>query len=142
MVTARTSGLTCIALLTRHGLSYTTFSSSILKFDHEGHQVQARISNTGRRSGAEILRCYVFFVGKSRFKRPDRVLAGFKKVLLEPGQDVVVEVQLQKDAAAVWDEHRSSWCVEKGQYGVQVDGSEHDSKIGFEVAKDLFWKSL
>lgn len=133
-----------------HGLSYTTFAFSDLSVsEKEGKlRVDVRIENTGGVRGAEVAQVYVAPKQKSKVNRPVKELKGFAKAELGPGESKVVTVELEaKYAGAYWDEERSKWCVEAGEYDVIVsDSSEIKDakavKASFKVQKTTWWSGL
>ncbi|KAL3439946.1 putative beta-glucosidase J [Aspergillus insuetus] len=117
-----------------HGLSYTTFSLSDLALQETGTnvgnikdesiRVTVSVSNTGSRSGAEVLQVYVCPPATSTVGRPVRELKGFAKVFLEGRETRDVEVVVPLGlATSFWDEARSAWCSEKGTYTFEVVGT-------------------
>lgn len=66
-----------------YGLSYTTFSCSGLTV--QGKTVSVKVTNTGRRPGAEVVQLYVHAPRKG-LHRAHTELKGFQKVFLQPGE--------------------------------------------------------
>ncbi len=110
-----------------HGLSYTTFAYddlSVRVADAKAHRVEVsfRITNTGRREGAEIAQLYVSDL-KSSEPRPLKELKGFEKVTLRPGESRIVTVPLDETAFRFFSERKGRWIVERGEFRVSVGGS-------------------
>lgn len=86
-----------------HGLSYTTFSMAEPEVDDvaDGTLVRVRVTNTGDRSGAEVVQLYVEPVDPAVF-RPHKELKAFAKVWLEAGQSATVTLGLTERAFAHW----------------------------------------
>lgn len=133
-----------------HGLSYTSFAFSDLEIGHadEGRQltVQATVSNTGSVRGAEVVQVYVAPKQKAKVNRPVKELKGFSKVELNAGEKRTVKVQIEtKYAVSFWDEDRSKWCVEEGEYDIIVSDSsaltEGKTLRGAIVIPETFWWS-
>ncbi|OAQ75609.1 glycosyl hydrolase [Purpureocillium lilacinum] len=125
-----------------HGLSYTTFSFSDLEVSSSsstairatrattasGAPVPERriaatltVSNTGALPGAEVAQLYVRPRQAAKINRPVKELRGFAKAHLAAGESRRVRVEeLERYAAAYWDEERDRWCVEAGEYEVLV----------------------
>jgi beta-glucosidase len=110
-----------------HGLTYTTFSYGAPEVSGSGTDlaVAVDITNTGTRTGSEVVQVYVHDV-QSTLPRPAKELAGFAKVRLEPGQTARVDVALGRRSFAVWDVAASDWLVEAGEYGILVGASSTD----------------
>src|SRR3954454_9516317 len=105
------------------GLSYTTFRYGDLavKTRGEGARVTFTITNTGRRSGAEVGQVYVGFPAKDG--EPPRQLKGYRKVSLEPGASQSVTVDLDARSFQHW---ASRWVATRGCYTISVGGSSRD----------------
>ena len=57
----------------------------------------------------------------AKINRPVKELRGFAKAHLAAGESRRVRVEeLERYAAAYWDEERDRWCVEAGEYEVLV----------------------
>jgi beta-glucosidase len=119
-----------------YGLSYTTFrygatemSGGQLKAselttdlheraDRTALTVSADVTNTGSRAGEEIVQLYVRLMGTS-VSQPVRVLKGFQRVALAPGETKKVSFALAPEAFALWNE-RNEWVVEPTKTAVWI----------------------
>lgn len=119
-----------------HGLSTTEFrwdepSLSVSSCgladltDEGGVDVSVTLTNTGRRSGAEVVQVYVTDVS-STLRRPPQELKGFAKVHLEAGGTHTVTITLDRRAFAAWDAATNGWIVEPGSFVVRVARSSRD----------------
>lgn len=108
-----------------HGLSYTTFELSGIKTDKKDYAagetitVSCQVTNTGAVDGAEVVQVYV---GKpdSKVERALKELKGFRKVWVENGGKASVEVEIDVDKLAFYDESIAGWNLEKGAYRIYV----------------------
>ncbi len=50
-------------------------------------------------------------------------LKGFQKVFLQPNEDKVVTIQLDRFATSFWDETECAWLSEAGIYKISVGSS-------------------
>ncbi len=113
------------------GLSYTTFSYSSLRLGaqeispDETVQVAIDITNTGQRTGKEIVQVYVRDEQTS-LGRPEKELKAFSKVRLEPGERKTVTLSLGRDALAYYDDLAHEWVAEAGEFEVLVGASSQD----------------
>jgi beta-glucosidase len=113
------------------GLSYTEFAITDVKLLHgilsqtQAITVQARVRNIGSVSGHQIVQVYLAPLSTGGY-RPQKSLAGFAKVALEPGESKTIEVAVSFEKAAFWDESSSLWTVEKGGYEILVGSSSMD----------------
>jgi beta-glucosidase len=98
------------------GLSYTTFRYANLRATAE--RVSAEITNTGPRSGEEVVQLYVEDLICS-FAAPTKRLIGYQRIALEAGQTRTVEFRLNKAAFAALDQKLQP-RVEAGEFRVSV----------------------
>ena len=130
-----------------YGLSYTTFNFSELAVATHDSTIAATlsVSNTGSRTGAEVVQVYISACTPS-IGRPPKELKGFKKVFLEQGEEKRVEIELDKKlATSFWDEGRDAWVAEKGRYRVLVGNSsqcETFLEASFEIEETFWWNGL
>lgn len=119
------------------GLSYTIFEWSDIELPGEGTdlQVAVRVTNTGDRSGSDVVQVYVRDVASSVY-RPDKELKGFAKVHLAPGESRRVDIALDRRSFAVWDVSAHDWLVEAGSFEVVVARSSVDPVRVIEVQVD------
>jgi beta-glucosidase len=132
-----------------HGLSYTTFEfADVQVTEKDGKlQVGVTVKNIGQVKGAEVVQVYVAPKQRTKVNRPIKELQGFTKIELGPGESKKVNVDIDtKYAASYWDEERSKWCVEKGQYEVIVSNSstvsEKALRGSFAVEETFWWLGL
>jgi beta-glucosidase len=113
------------------GLSYTTFSfahanvANNLASANPNLQVNVDLTNTGPVSGAEVVQVYLGLPAGTG--EPPKRLAGWRKVLLQPGatQTVTVEVDVNDSShpMSYWDTGSNSWQTAPGDYAVYVGDS-------------------
>ena len=108
-----------------HGLSYTTFSMSNLRqsakeMTRDGKLTfTVTVKNTGSKRGAETVQLYIKDI-KSSVDRPVKELKGFKKVWLEPGEQKDVDMTIDNNALAYYDETTGAWKSEDGEFDALV----------------------
>ncbi len=130
------------------GLSYTTFSYSSLRLGaqqigpDETVQVAIDITNTGQRTGKEIVQVYVRDEQAS-LGRPEKELKAFAKVQLEPGERKTVTLSLARDALAYYDDLPHEWVAEAGEFEVLVGASSQDirARATFTLTATTRWPS-
>ena len=116
-----------------YGLSYTSFGFSHLKVrqaDDSGTvSVSVRVTNTGKRAGAEVAELYLG--SPAAAKEPPRQLKGFQKVKLGAGASATLHFTLSRPDLASWDNPAVGWRVHAGTYRVWVgDSSQHTPVSG------------
>lgn len=116
------------------GLSYTQFEYSDLQVSHKKIQdtgsvsVTAKIKNTGNMAGKEIVQLYVHDV-ESTVPRPSKELKGYTKVSLQPGEETIVQFELDKRAFAYYDAKHQNWLVETGEFEILIGRSSRNIEL-------------
>jgi len=108
-----------------HGLSYTAFALSPAGLSRQGDEVAVHVEvrNTGDRPGKAVVQLYVA-PPDGRLEKPGHVLTGFEKTaLLAPGEGQALEIRMRLEDAAAFDEGRSAWVLEAGEYGLFIGQS-------------------
>ena len=115
------------------GLNYTSFAYGILRLEAEELteddvlRVSVEVTNTGARSGTEVVQLYVS-AKQSQVERPVKELKAFRRVGLQPGDMEHVSLEVPAQDLAYYDEDASSWVVEPGAYEVIVARNSEDAK--------------
>jgi beta-glucosidase len=106
------------------GLSYTTFEYSDLSVvdarTDTGLDVRVRVTNTGSCHACDVVQLFVRDE-VARVARPNRQLAGFRRVDLAPGASNTVRFMVDAIALAYYDEDMR-FVVEPGDLRVMVGG--------------------
>jgi beta-glucosidase len=116
------------------GLSYTTFKYSGLKLKSNGKTARAtfKLTNTGKRAGADVAQLYVSF--PKALGEPPRQLKGFRKVHLRPGESQRVTIALDKRAFSYWDSAKQRWYESRGCFGLSVGDSSRSLPLSKRLA--------
>jgi beta-glucosidase len=113
------------------GLSYTTFRIGAPRVltpavRKDGTvEVRVDVCNTGTRPGMEVVQLYVRF-DRSRVERPKKLLRGFTKVRLAPGETKTVQLSVPVKELAWYNPGTRSWEVEAISYQIAVGASSRD----------------
>jgi beta-glucosidase len=121
------------------GLSYTTFAvlNPSAKLAKGTLTVTAKLKNTGKRSGADVIQAYIGPKSPAG-GLPLKELKAFQKVSLAAGGTSLVTIHIPVKDFAHWDTAGHSWHVAKGQYVAYVgDSSRSVTPLPFTVDKDL-----
>jgi beta-glucosidase len=119
-----------------HGLSYSTFQYSDLKVNgtigasdySSTATVSFQLQNVKGPAGAEVAQLYLGF--PSEANEPPKLLRGFSKVLLNPGQSSNVTLTLGYEDVRIFDEEGTfDWIVLPGQYEIFVGSSSRDIRL-------------
>lgn len=111
-----------------HGLSYTSFAYE--QFSVRGTTTQAPVGvslllrNTGVRPGDEVVQLYVQDQVAS-VARPDRMLVGFARVSLDPGQAQLLTFTVHPSRLAFYDP-QMRFVVEPGTFSFGIGASAGD----------------
>ena len=120
-----------------YGLSYTTFAYSDFKAQAQEIapdgtiRVCLNIKNTGDREGDEVVQLYVSD-DVSSMVRPERELAGFCRVHLQPGEEKTVCFDMKASQLAFLDE-QMNWVVEEGTYTLMAGASCEDIRQSLKI---------
>lgn len=112
------------------GLSYTTFSVAKADSPASG-QYSVKITNTGKRAGAEVVQFYISKPEKAGIPMPEKELVHFDKVFLEPGETKTVTYSPNEESKRYWNENENGWKTEKGTYTLSVGTSSRDLPISY-----------
>jgi beta-glucosidase len=117
-----------------HGQGYTTWAYE--RMDVSGSRVSVTVTNTGTRTGREVVQVYLAPVEPDA-DRPERWLAGFAGAVAAPGESVTVTVDLPRRAFEIWDD---GWRTPSGAYAVEAAHSVADRRLShvIEGAPDEF----
>ncbi len=114
-----------------YGLSYTTFKFDNLKLSaptlasDRTVLANVRVTNTGKRAGAQVVQLYVRDPNPKTDKAV-RELKGFSKVFLQPGQSQIVSLPLSPRDFAWCDTQTKGWRTDAGRYLVEVGDSSRN----------------
>ena len=111
-----------------HGLSYTTFAYSNLmvqaKDTTEPIAVSIEVRNTGEQAGDEVIQLYYRDLVAS-VARPERMLLGFGRIALSPGQMRKVTFSVHPSRLAFYDPDMR-FVTEPGEYTFSIGASSTD----------------
>ncbi|KAM3415087.1 hypothetical protein BST61_g10220 [Cercospora zeina] len=94
--------------------------------------ISATIKNTGTVTAAEVAQLYIQIpvpkdsLGKSS---NTRVLRGFQKVEITPGQETQVQFALRRKDISYWNSQNQTWVVPSGDFEVYVGKSVLDTPL-------------
>jgi beta-glucosidase len=114
-----------------YGLTYTSFSYSQLTLnkskvtDDDEIVLSVTVTNTGERSGSEVVQVY-FQQIESSVERPPKELIGFEKVHLSPQESKIVSISINPKDLAFYDVQKGLWKLEKGSFKLMVGSSSRD----------------
>ena len=115
------------------GLSYTSFSLTNIRLEKtsisldESTKVSVDVTNTGERSGEEVVQLYIRDIFSS-VTRPVKELKNFRKVFLMPGETKRVEFTLSPEHLSFTNIDKE-FVVEQGDFEIMVGNSSLDKDL-------------
>ena len=116
-----------------YGLSYTSFDFPRVEVPDtisdlaSAIPITVDVRNSGALAGAEVVQVYLRHLSPS-LPRPDRELAAFVKVPLEPGEVKRATIRIDPERLAYYHDGLHRWVTEAGQYEVLIGASATDIK--------------
>jgi beta-glucosidase len=116
-----------------HGLSYTSFAyADAAVTGGKSLSVTFKVTNTGKRAGADVPQLYVSRDGS---KTPMR-LAGFQRVTLKPGESRTVTLTAEPRILADYDTRLPGWRIAAGTYRVAIARDATDRALTLTTTLD------
>ena len=112
-----------------HGLSYTSFDYKDLDIKVKGQEVTVRctVTNTGDRTGDEVVQLYLTD-DVSSVTTYTKVLRGFERITLAPGESRSLEFTLGPQELGLWDQDMH-FTVEPGSFTIRIGASSQDIRL-------------
>ena len=120
-----------------YGLSYTSFAYSNLKVPSgsikagDAVTIESDVRNTGSLAGDEVVELYL--TQPRAFETPRRILAGFTRVHLEPGQSTHVGLTIDPRSLGQVDA-QGNRAILPGEYKVSLGGTQPDDTASGQIA--------
>ena len=117
-----------------HGLSYTSFRYARLRTDAAALpgdgalNVEVEVANTGKVAGDSVVQLYAAWP-KSAVSRPQKMLVGFQRVSLKPGETRTVRIPLEARRLAWWNAARGAYEVERVPVRLMLGESSADIRL-------------
>ena len=110
-----------------YGLSYTTFKYDMLKVPASAAAgknvtVSARITNTGKLNGEEVVQLYLTHEG-IQTKAPQKALKGFKRIALKAGESKVISFTVTPEQLSLVSEDGKTYQP-KGKTSISIGGGQ------------------
>ena len=116
-----------------HGLSYSTFNYGQAKLPAtqikagEGLTITIPVTNASNRKGEEVVQVYI--KRNNDPQAPVKSLRAFQRTVIEQGQTQDVELTIQPDAFAFYDDMADDLKVKTGSYTILYGGTSADSGL-------------
>ena len=119
-----------------YGLSYTTFSIKVqaVHANAKTVTVQAKVTNTGKRSGKEVVQVY-FSAPKTGVDKPYQELAAYGKTdVLAPGASQTLTLSYDTTQMSSYNPAKSEYIMDAGAYLVRVGDSSRNTHVAATLA--------
>jgi len=112
------------------GLSYTEFAQDSMTVKLENEQIIAsvKVTNIGARRGDQVVQLYIGF-DNSAVEREHKLLKGFERVSLNPGESRRITIKCPFDKIKYYDPKTNSWILEKTEYQVYLGSSSDEDDL-------------
>ena len=114
-----------------YGLSYTSFLYEYINpsFDNNAFTIEAKVKNTGKFAGREVLQVY-YSCPQGSLGKPAVELGAYKKTkLLQPGESEVVKISFPINQMKSFDEKSNCFVMENGEYNFYFGNSVVDARL-------------
>lgn len=114
-----------------YGLSFTTFGLNLLNTTVDGDEVDVSIlvSNTGKRSGKEVVELYLT-KPEGRLDQPTKELVAFNKTNeLLPGKSEDLHLKFKLSDFASYDRENNTLLLEKGEYILSYGSDSENTTV-------------
>ena len=119
-----------------YGLSYTSFeyTNPLIEETKDEFVVSIDISNTGSVSGKEVIQLYVAAPQNADLPKPSKELKAFGKTKeLKVGETQTLRMSVAKADLASFDNNKSGWIVDSGNYTILLGTSSREIKKTLEL---------
>ena len=93
---------------------------------HDDRSISIVVKNTGTMTGKEVAQLYVGFPEDAG--EPPKMLKGFNKIQLQPGESSTVEFTLRDRDLSIWDTDVHDWKLVTGEFDIYIGTSSRDIK--------------
>ncbi len=116
-----------------HGLSYTSFGYSNLRFlpstsADMAFTAAVDVANTGPCDGDEVVQLYAS-KADSTITRPGKQLAAFQRIHIPQGQTRTVLLDVTARSVSYWEAENHAFAIEPGAYQIGVGAASDDLRV-------------
>ena len=114
-----------------HGLSYTTFEKKLQIKNAEAAlvNVEVTVKNTGNRIGKEAVLIFAE-LPEGKLEQPKKRLVAFGKTReLNPGEEQILQFEIQPQRFQSYDEATAQWIIEPGEIKLYLGGSSETAQL-------------
>lgn len=121
-----------------YGLSYTNFTMETVSAsaDWEKAAVTVKVTNTGKASGRQVVQLYAS-APNGKLDKPYQELKAYTKTKrLASGESEEVVLSFATESLASFDEDRSAWVMESGNYLLRVGEHSRSTVVAATITLD------
>ncbi len=118
-----------------YGLSYTGFRIDVQNVSADAGRttVRAKVTNTGTRSGKQVVQVY-FSAPQTGLDKPYQELAGYAKTdELAPGRSQTLTISYETGQMSSYDERRAAYVLDAGDYVIRVGDSSRSTHVAAKL---------
>ncbi|MEV6846767.1 glycoside hydrolase family 3 N-terminal domain-containing protein [Actinoplanes sp. NPDC051411] len=119
-----------------YGLTYTSFHTTVQKVtaDAAATTVAVQVTNTGARSGKDVVQVY-FSAPQTGLDKPYQELAAYAKTdQLAPGASQRLTISYDTTQMSSFDEKRAAYVLDPGDYVIRVGESSRDTHVAAKLS--------
>ena len=121
-----------------YGLSYTTFETACeaCAADEKEVCLRIRVTNTGTRSGRQVVQAY-YSAPAGKLEKPYQELAAYAKTKeLKPGESETLTLRFATADMASYSEEKAAWILESGTYYIRWGEHSRSTRIAAALTLD------
>ena len=96
------------------------------------YEVTAKVHNDGKYQGAYVAQLYLE-LPSTLAASPHKMLRGYDKVSLQPGECTTVKFRLTRKDMSIWDSPSQQWILQTGTYEIYVSSSSRQIEVSGEI---------
>lgn len=96
------------------------------------YEVSAEVKNDGKYKGGYVAQLYIE-LPSTLLPSPPKILRGFDKVFLEPGESKRVTFEILHRDLCIWDTLSQQWIIQTGTYTLYVSSSSRKVELSGEI---------
>lgn len=110
-----------------YGLSYTTFSLKTKQVVQNGEyiEIDVEVTNTGNRSGKEVVQLYATVPFGTEGAEHQRLVAFAKTKELKPKEKMRLHMEIKLQALAKYKENQATYVLDKGEYVLRLGNASN-----------------
>ncbi|KAK6198574.1 glycosyl hydrolase family 3 C-terminal domain-containing protein [Scheffersomyces amazonensis] len=96
------------------------------------YNVSVEVKNEGKHKGGYVGQLYIE-LPSTIVPSPPKILRGFEKVFLEPGESAILSFSITHRDLSIWDTYSQQWIIQTGTYKIYVSNSSRKVDLSGEI---------